>query len=157
MDIKKNTSDITDETDENRTRKSWWDNFKSGWSNAFSMKVADDEFNESDLKLIDDIAKDIADRGMASPAIMFLVSVKPVSFLMAQGMHFIRPFLHGFSSDTTSKSFASRFMVSILISNPDAYARFSLLMENRESIELLITNLEKYEDERAKKLKVGKT
>lgn len=148
---------MQNENDDKHTPKSWWDNFKNEWSNAFSMKVADDEFNESDQKLIDDIAKDIADRKMASPAIMFLVSVKPVSFLMAQGLHIIKPFLPSYGSDTTSKNFASRFMISTLVSNPEAFARFSLLMENRETIELLITSLEKYEDERTKKLRKEKT
>lgn len=131
--------------------KSRWENVKREWVNAFSMSVADDELNENDTKLLDGVAQDIVNRRMASPAIMFLVSVKPVSFLMAQGMQFVKPFMPGLSDDTTHKEFANRFMVSTLIQNPSAYARFALLMESREAVELMIELLEQYEDERFKK------
>ena len=72
-------------------------------------------------------------------------------------MHMIKPFLPGYASDTTSKNFASRFMITTLISDPEAFERFSLLMENREMVEMLIVNLEKYEDERGKKLRKEKS
>ncbi len=133
--------------------KSRWENFKREWVNAFSMSVADDELNENDIKLLDGVAQDIVNRRMAAPAIMFLVAVKPVSFLMAQGLQFVKPFMPGLSDDSTPKEFANRFMVSTLISNPTAYSRFALLMESRDAVELMIELLEKHEDERAKKEK----
>lgn len=147
---KKEDKIINDKKDE-PTKKRGWEKFKSEWGNAFSMSVADDAFNENDIKLIDDVALDIVNRGMAAPAIMFLVSIKPVSFLMAQGLQFFKPFMPGHSNDTNSKDFANRFMVSTLIANPPAYSRFALLMESRDGVEMMIDALEKYEDERAQK------
>ena len=147
---KKEGKTINDKKDES-SKKRGWEKFKSEWDNAFSMSVAEDAFNDNDIKLINDVALDIVSRSMAAPAIMFLVSIKPVSFLMAQGMQFIKPFMPGISNDTNSKEFANRFMVSTLISNPAAYSRFALLMESRDAVEMMIDALEKYEDERAQK------
>lgn len=141
------------ETKDKSPEKRGWEKFKSEWDNAFSMSVADDVFNENDIKLINGVALDIVNRGMAAPAILFLVSIKPVSFLMAQGLQFTKPFMPGLSNDTTSKEFANRFMVSTIISNPALYSRFALLMESRDAVEMMIGALEKYEDERVKKEK----
>ena len=144
----KNVKKSDDETPQSKSR---WENFKREWVNAFSMNMADDQLNENDIKLLDGVAQDIVNRKLAPPAILFLVSVKPVSFLMAQGMQFVKPFMPGLSDDTTHKEFANRFMVSTLISNPTAYSRFALLMESRDAVELMIEMLEKYEDQRFKK------
>ena len=143
----KNINEKKDKTPEERG----WQKFKSEWDNAFSMNVAEGELNDSNIELLNDVALDIVNRGMAAPAIMFLVSIKPVSFLMAQGMQFVKPFMPGISNDTNSKEFANRFMVSTLISNPAAYSRFAILMENRDAVEMMIDALEKHEDERVKK------
>lgn len=138
-----------DNPDQKPKKRSFWDE----WRNAFSIKVAEDEFNESDMKMIDDIAEDIANRRMASPAIMFLVSIKPVTFLMSSGMQMLKPFMPHHEQETTGPEFAKRFMATSLLTDPKAYSRFALLMEKQEGIEKLLSSLEKFEDLRLKREK----
>jgi hypothetical protein len=148
----RNQNSQPDNPDQKPKKKNFWDE----WRNAFSMKVAEDEFNESDKKMIDDIAEDIANRRMASPAIMFLVSIKPVTFIMSSGMQMLKPFMPHHEQETTGPEFAKRFMATSLITDPKAYARFALLMEKQEGVEKLISSLEKFEDIRLKREKKEK-
>lgn len=49
---------------------------------------------EEDERMIDRISEEVVDRGLDAPAIMFLESVKPISFIGSQlGMAFVAPFL----------------------------------------------------------------
>ena len=141
-----------DNQDQKPKKRTFWDE----WRHAFSMKVAEDEFNESDMKMIDDIAEDIANRRMASAAILFLVSIKPVTFLMSSGMQMLKPFMPHHEQETTGPEFAKRFLATSLLTDPKAYSRFALLMEKQEFIEKLISSLEKFEDIRIKREKKEK-
>ena len=64
---------------------------------------------------------------MTVPAIFFLESMKPLSFVGSQAMHFFEPFVHAF------------FPVR-------DYERFALLMERRENLELLLVKIEGKDD-----------
>jgi hypothetical protein len=67
---------------------------------------------------------------MTVPAILFLESVKPLSFVGSQAMYFFEP------------------MVRALFQVPE-YERFAALMERRESVEELLVRIERRdEDER---------
>lgn len=67
---------------------------------------------------------------MAVPAILFLESVKPLSFVGSQAMYFFEP------------------MVRALFAVPE-YERLAALMERRESVEALLVAIERRdEDER---------
>jgi hypothetical protein len=61
---------------------------------------------------------------MATPAIFFLESMKPLGFVGAQAMHFFRP------------------IVSIVLREPAAYDRLTKLLERRGAVELLLRRLE---------------
>jgi hypothetical protein len=61
---------------------------------------------------------------MTVPAIFFLESVKPLSFVGSQALHFFEP------------------MVRALFTVPQ-YDRFALLMERRENLEALLVSIER--------------
>lgn len=65
---------------------------------------------------------------MTVPAILFLESVKPLSFVGSQAMYFFEP------------------MVRALFAVPE-YERFAALMERRESVEALLVAIERRDEE----------
>lgn len=74
-------------------------------------------------KMIDELAEKIVDRGMETPAIMFLEMHKPVSFLASQTMLVASPFLapvFGF----------------------EGMQRYSALFSTLDNVELLIQRIE---------------
>ena len=72
---------------------------------------------------MDKLAEFAVSRRMTVPAILFLESVKPLSFLGSQALYFFEP------------------MVRALFSVPE-YERFAALMERRENIEVLLVKIE---------------
>ncbi len=86
-----------------------------------------ESLSKEDLKLIDDIARAIVRRKLTVPAIVFLESVKPLTFLGTQVMVFLDPFIGAFFA-------------------PEKYRRFYNLMEDRKNVELLISRIEHEED-----------
>ncbi len=65
---------------------------------------------------------------MTVPAIFFLESVKPLSFVGSQALHFFEPFIRAF------------FAVQ-------DYDRFAAMMERRENLEALLVKIEGRDDE----------
>jgi hypothetical protein len=106
--------------------------FLATWRHAFSMKVAEDEFNADDMALIERVANEIVKRRMTTPALLFLESVKPLSFFASQAMYVFRPFI-----------------IAAMLGNPDGYERFALLMEKSEGMEKLIQSIETLENRKA--------
>jgi hypothetical protein len=76
------------------------------------------------------LAEFAVSRRMTVPAILFLESVKPLSFLGSQALYFFEP------------------MVRALFTVPE-YERFAALMERRENIEVLLVKIED-RDEKAR-------
>jgi hypothetical protein len=79
---------------------------------------------------LDRLAEFAVSRRMTVPAILFLESVKPLSFLGSQALYFFEP------------------MVRALFTVPE-YERFAALMERRENIEVLLVKIED-RDEKAR-------
>jgi hypothetical protein len=76
-----------------------------------------------DQALFDRLAQWLVDRSLETPAILFLESVRPMSFVGAQAMHFFEPFARA------------------LFAVPD-YERIARLMERRSNLELLVRTIE---------------
>ena len=91
---------------------------------AFSMKKGGKGLGEQELALLEKLAGFLIKRGMGEPAIIFLESIKPLSFIGSQAMVFFRPILTTFFS---SKD----------------YERLSRILEKRESIDILIEEIKK--------------
>jgi len=82
----------------------------------------------TDEELLEAVARRIAGRGLAVPAVFFLESTKPLSFVGSQALIFLQPFVEAF----------------LTIRN---YERFAALLENRENVEHLIQRMEALEEE----------
>ena len=82
------------------------------------------ELTDDDRKLLDELAEAVAKRRMATPAIFFLESVKPMGYIASQVMHFFRP------------------VIQAVWTNPMTYDRIAKILERRGSIELLLRRLE---------------
>ena len=99
------------------------------WEEEFS-----DELTELQIEALDKVAKEVADRQMAVPVIMFLETIRPMNWMASQLMLFLEPFyawILGFKE---------------LIDLRRA-------LEKREAIGILIDKIEMYEQQRQEKLK----
>ena len=83
------------------------------------------------------LAREIVDRSLTAPAIMFLESTKPLSFLGSQVMVFFSPFVKAFWDGAS-------------------YDQLASLLEDRENIEILLREIERLEAERAAARKAEK-
>lgn len=107
--------------------------FREFFRNAFALEpdepqlYADEDIPlERKRALIEKLAQEIVDRRLAVPAILFLETVKPLSFLGSQALIFIEPIVQSIFS------FKS-------------YREVTLMMENRENVELLMQEIEQRE------------
>lgn len=82
-----------------------------------------------DQAVFDRLARWIVERRMETPAILFLESSRPLSFVGAQAMHFFQP------------------LVSVLFTGPD-YERLARLLEDRANLSLLLATIEGEADRR---------
>jgi hypothetical protein len=82
---------------------------------------------KDDDSILNTVATRITRRGLGVPAIFFLESSKPLSFLGSQVLVFFEPFVKTFFE----------------VKN---YERFCLLLENRENVEKLIQKIEDEEE-----------
>jgi hypothetical protein len=92
---------------------------------------------DPDEALITAVAGRAVRMGLAVPAVFFLESTKPLSFVGSQALVFLEPFVKAFL-------------------NLASYDRFTALMEDRKNIERLIRKIEELEDERARREKEEK-
>jgi len=108
------------------------------------------ELPPADLEILSRIAGWVVERRMSVPAILFLESHRPLSFVGSQVMIMASPLV------ATLEPFV-RGMIGKSFTYAD-YRRFAELMENRENLEVLIVEVEranqlKKDAERAEKEK----
>ena len=82
----------------------------------------------TDEALLESVAKRVVAMGMATPAVFFLESTKPLSYIGSQVLVFLEPFV---------KSFL----------NLASYDRFVALMEDRKNIETLMVRIEALDEQ----------
>lgn len=87
---------------------------------------------DPDTALLASIASRIVRMGLAVPAVFFLESVKPLSFIGSQALVFFEPFVKAFL-------------------DLKSYDRFAALMEDRANLEKLMTMIEERDAERVRK------
>lgn len=94
---------------------------------AFAIEKEDyEQLTQEEKDILDKLARGIVTRGLTTPSIMFLESVKPLNFLGSQVMLFFRPIV-GAIFPTTS------------------YDRMETILEKRQSVEWLIVKIEEFE------------
>jgi len=82
---------------------------------------------QSDKQLISDLAEKVVNHGMAVPAIFFLDMMKYLSFFGGQLMVFFGPIITAFISS-------------------QSYYKFAELLEDRNNVEFLLTEIERLEN-----------
>src|SRR2546427_12443486 len=60
---------------------------------AFALEPGGRPLSPEDVALLERVAATVVERGMATPAILFLESVGPMNFLGSQALHFFTPIL----------------------------------------------------------------
>src|SRR5258705_7752725 len=88
---------------------------------------ASDLPDPDEVRILERLAEATVRHRMTVPAILFLESVKPLSFVGSQALYFFEP------------------MVRALFAVPD-YERFAAMMERRESIEALLVAIERRDE-----------
>lgn len=87
--------------------------------------------------LLGKLAKEVVDRSLTAPAVMFLESTKPLSFLGSQVMVFFAPFVKAFWTGAS-------------------YDQLAELLEDRENVERLLQEIERLEAEQNARRKAEK-
>lgn len=93
-------------------------------TDADALDALEASLDDEDRALLDKLADGIARRRLATAALFFLESMKPLGFLGSQAMRFLQP------------------IVQILWTSPETYERVARILERRGSIELLCRRLE---------------
>jgi len=100
-----------------------WDRVRAGLSHAFSTRSEAEIFTIEDLALLQRIADAVVQRRMAAPAVLFLESLGPMSFLGSQALHFFAPIIElAFSAREVSQ-------VAALLERRDTTIRLIALIE----------------------------
>jgi hypothetical protein len=100
-----------------------WGRVRAGLSHAFSTRSAAETFTIEDLALLQRIADAVVQRRMAAPAVVFLESLGPMSFLGSQALHFFAPIIElAFSAHEVSQ-------VASLLERRDTTVRLIALIE----------------------------
>ena len=66
---------------------------RAGLRHAFAVRPAGDDLTADDLALLDRVAEAVVARHMAGPAVLFLESMGPMSFLGSQALLFLAPII----------------------------------------------------------------
>ena len=101
--------------------------------NAFEIKqTAPEDLGEKELALLEKLAKRIGQYRMALPAIIFLESIKPLSFVASQAMVFFKPFISAFF-------------------NTKEYDLLASMLEDRNTVDILLGRIEALEQDTGKR------
>ncbi len=77
----------------------------------------------AESEVVDRVLREVVRRHMTTPAAIFLESVRPMTYLGSQAMHFFGPFM------------------SVLV-EPHAYRAFSDFLEKRGAVDYLVARME---------------
>jgi hypothetical protein len=109
------------------------------FKDAFALHPEGDKpkLTEKQAELLDKLAKKVVEYRMTVPAIMFLETVKPLSYIGSQTMVFFEPMVKA-------------------VFNVAEYDEIRILMEDRRNVEELLVRIEKFDGEALAKEKVSK-
>ncbi len=108
------------------------DDLRGSLRHAFAIdpsgKDGESGLTDDELTVIRKLASAIARRRMCTPAALFLESFQPLNFIGSQAMFFLRPFM-------------------TFIFSAAEYDKLAYILERRSSIEILIREIRKAEEE----------
>ena len=90
----------------------------------FVEKETDFDPDLQDRELIDTVCREVVKRGMATPAILFLESTRPLNYVGSQTMTFFEPVMHA------------------VLRHPEAWRRFADILEHRGSVEYICRRID---------------
>jgi hypothetical protein len=96
-----------------------WEKLRQQFAHAFAVTPPASGFSPDEIALLEKIVHQIVNREMAAPALLFLESLGPLSFLGSQVVHGLKPFM------------------DVVIDPADA-ERLATLLERRDGIDQLI-------------------
>jgi hypothetical protein len=99
--------------------------FQSKFRQAFATAPAE-PLTPADVVLLERAAHVIVQRGMATPALLFLESVAPMNFLGSQALHFLTPILQVVFPQRDVER------VALLVERRDTLAKLADLIDARE-------------------------
>ena len=103
---------------------------RSWFTHAFAVeKETDFDPDEDDRALMEVVCAEIVRRHMATPAMLFLESTRPLNYIGSQTMTFFEP------------------VVRTVLRNPDKWEQFARILEHRGSIEYLCRRIEALDKE----------
>ncbi|MCE9582135.1 MAG: hypothetical protein K8T20_06410 [Planctomycetes bacterium] len=105
--------------------KTWKDWFR----HAFALDGVAEPLSEADALLLDKVAQGVVLRRMTAPALLFLESVKPLSFIGSQTLVFFGPLLE-------------------MVLKREEIERGTKLLERRDVLETMALRIETLEAER---------
>jgi len=70
-----------------------WKRWKAVFSHAFALSPHQEAWSPEELALMERVASQLVQRGMATPTILFLESMGPLSFLGSQALYALSPIL----------------------------------------------------------------
>ncbi len=109
------------------------------FKHAFAFeKIEDFDPDERDQELIEVVCQEVVKRGMATPATLFLESTRPLNYVGSQTMVFFEPVMRA------------------VLRQPEAWNRFSKILEHRGSIEYLCRRIEALDQARSSKRSASK-
>src|SRR5712692_6204325 len=92
---------------------------------AFALELEGQPLSPEDVALLERVAATVVERGMATPAILFLESVGPINFLGSQALHFFTPILEVVFPQRDVERVAQ------LLERRDTLSRLTVLIERR--------------------------
>lgn len=105
------------------TSRRLWQKGKAAWAHAFDLGPQEEPLSPEDVALLEKVASLVVHREMETPALIFLESFSPLSFLGSQALYFLRPILElGF--------------------NAQELERMASILERREGVSMLIEIIE---------------
>ena len=70
-----------------------WEKLRQQFAHAFAIAPPALGFSPDEIALLEKIARHIVNREMVAPALLFLESLGPLSFLGSQVVHGLKPFM----------------------------------------------------------------
>ena len=92
---------------------------------AFAVEPEGQPLSPEDVALLERVTATVVERGMATPAILFLESVGPMNFLGSQALHFFTPILEVVFTQRDVER------VALLLERRDTLSRLGAMIENR--------------------------
>lgn len=108
----------------------WLQKLRKGLAHAFGTEP-EEMLSEEELALLEKVAGFVVRKGMATPAVLFLESMRPLNFVGSQVMVFLQPIVASFFST-------------------QEYEQLANVLERRESIGLLIGRIEERQEKESK-------